>query len=264
MFLRADFKPHVKAWTSFVVQTLEGTSCTSEIPLAGLLTIADILDGAPINVGELIANNIYMYSASSKKALPHLSIINWLYEEEIDIFGNDLSAPMMKPLTDTDMDGFFKDYQKRMRDIMVAAGQPQPQYQPQPPPPQFVAREGSSQQSAYAPIHLMMMDYMLWHANWMNEVSDQEMWNRPRFGQEFSEAVCLNRRAMTGSFERFDGSEEAMDRYFDVTRGRAQDREQKIRDDFVVGGARSRHYFGEESFAEENPSTWIPIDDMED
>ena len=56
-------------------------------------------------------------------------------------------------------------------------------------------------------------------------LSDQEYWNRPRFGQEFNEAVCLNRRPVTGSFERFDGSEETMDQYFDVTRGRAQDRE---------------------------------------
>jgi len=50
----------------------------------------------------------------------------------------------------------------------------------------------------------------------MNEVSDQEYWNRPRFGPELTEAVCLNRRAITGSFDRFGGSEEAMDQYFDV------------------------------------------------
>jgi len=29
MLLRADFKPYAKAWASFVVQTIEGTSCTS-------------------------------------------------------------------------------------------------------------------------------------------------------------------------------------------------------------------------------------------
>jgi len=33
MLLKSDFKPVPKAWASFVVQTLEGTSCTSEIPL---------------------------------------------------------------------------------------------------------------------------------------------------------------------------------------------------------------------------------------
>jgi len=58
----------------------------------------------------------------------------------------------------------------------------------------------------------MMLDYMFGHSNWMNEVSDQEYWNRPRFDQEFTEAVCLDRRPpITGSFERFDGSEDAMD-----------------------------------------------------
>ena len=272
MLLRADFKPHAKAWASFVVQTIEGTSCTSEIPLPRLLTLSAILDGAPINVGELIADNIYMFASGTKKALPHLSLINWLCEEEeCDLFANDLSAAMMKPITDTYMDGFVKDYHDRMQTIMgaeaAAAGQPQPPppQQPQPPPQsQTFAGEGSSQQGAYAPIHPMMLDYMFGHANWMNEVSDQEYWNRPRFGQEFTEAVCLNRRKMTGSFERFDGSEEAMDHYFDVTRGRAQDREQEIRADFAAGGAQSRQHFGEDTYAEEDPNTWIPEDQMQD
>ena len=102
----------------------------------------------------------------------------------------------------------------------------------------------------------MQLGYIFGHCNWMNEVSDQEYWNHPKFGQEFTEAVRLNRRAITWSFDCFDGSEEAMDQYFDVTRGRAQAREQQIRDDFVVGGARSRYHFGEDSYAE-NPSTWI-------
>jgi len=71
MLLRAEFKPYNKAWASFVVQTLEGTTCMLEIPLPRLLTIDAILDGAPINVGELIANNIYMLVAGKKKVVPH-------------------------------------------------------------------------------------------------------------------------------------------------------------------------------------------------
>jgi len=110
----------------------------------------------------------------------------------------------------------------------------------------------------------MQMDYMMGHCNWMNEVSDQEYWNCPRFGPELTEAVCLNRRAITGSFDRFYGSKEAMDQYFDVTRGRAQAREQEIRADFAAGGARSRHYFGEGSSEEENLSTWIDQNLMHD
>jgi len=81
-------------------------------------------------------------------------------------------------------------------------------------------------------------------------VSDQEYWNRPRFGPELTEAVCLNRRAIMGSFDRFDGSEEAMDQYFDVNKGRAQAREQEIRAGFAGGGARSRHHFGEDTYEE--------------
>jgi len=75
MLLRADFKPVAKAWESFVVQTLEGTSCTLEIPLLRLHIIVVIMDGSPINVGELIAKNIDMFAFGSKKALPHLSMI---------------------------------------------------------------------------------------------------------------------------------------------------------------------------------------------
>jgi len=91
--LRAYFKPVAKAWASFVVQTLEGTSCTSEISLSRLHTIVAIMDGSSINVGELIANNIYMFASRSKKALPHLSMICWLCEEaECDLYANDLSA----------------------------------------------------------------------------------------------------------------------------------------------------------------------------
>ena len=135
MFLKADFKPVAKAWASFVVQTLEGTTCTSEIPLPRLHTIAAILDVAPINVAELIANNIYMFASRSKKVVPHLSMICWLCDEaECDLFANDLSAPMMKPLNDTYMDTFVKDYHERLHNIQVeeaATNHPQPHPQPQ-------------------------------------------------------------------------------------------------------------------------------------
>ena len=39
-----------------------------------------------------------------------------------------------------------------------------------------------------------------------------------------------------------------------MTRGRAQAREQEIRDDFTAGGARSRYHFGEDSYAEDDES----------
>jgi hypothetical protein len=118
MLLRSNFKPYPKAWASFVVQTLEGTSCTSEIPLARVHTIAAIMNGAPINVGELIAKNIFMFASGTKKVVPHLSLICWLCEEvECDLFANDLSAPMMKPLNDTYMDTFVRDCHERLHQI---------------------------------------------------------------------------------------------------------------------------------------------------
>jgi len=160
-----------------VVQTLEGTSCSSEIPLARVHTIAAILDGGPINVGELIANNIADFAAGNKKAIPYMSLINWLCEEaDCELYMNDIETKMMKPLTDTYMEAFLKDYLERMQQL---GAEEEASLQPQ---PQFVQGEGSSQPGAHAPIHLMMLDYMFGHYNWMNEVFDQEYWNRPRLG----------------------------------------------------------------------------------
>jgi len=75
-----------------------------------------------------------MFASGSKKALAHLSIICWLCEAaECDLFANDLSAPMMKPLNDTYMDTFVKDYHERLHAIQVeeaaVAAQPQPHHQ---------------------------------------------------------------------------------------------------------------------------------------
>ena len=63
--------------------------------------ISAIMDGGPINVGELIANNIVDFAAGNKKAIPHMSLINWLCEEDCEIFVNDIETKMMKPLTNT-------------------------------------------------------------------------------------------------------------------------------------------------------------------
>jgi len=134
MLLKDDFKPAAKAWASFVVQTLEGTPCSSEIPLSRVHTVAAIMDGAPINVGELIANNIADFVTSNKKAIPHISLINWLCDEaECDLFVNDLDALMMKPITDKYMEVFLKDYLERLQQLGAqkeAGHQPQPQQPP--------------------------------------------------------------------------------------------------------------------------------------
>jgi len=174
MLLKADFKPISKAWASFVVHTLEGASCSSKIPLPRVHTVAAIMDGSPINVGELIANNIADFAASNKKVIPHLSLINWLCEEaECDLFVNDLEALMMKPITNKYMEVFLKDYLEHMQQLGAEeekGHQPQPQPQPQQPPPQqqFVQGEGSSQEGAHPPIHTMQLNYMFGHCNWMN------------------------------------------------------------------------------------------------
>jgi len=132
MLLKSDLKPVAKAWASFVVQTLEGTLCSSEIPLVRTHTIAAIRDGGPINVGELIANNIVDFVAGNKKAIPHMSLINWLCEEaDCELYVNDIETKMMKPMTDTYMVVFLKDYMERMQQL-GAEEETSPQPQPQP------------------------------------------------------------------------------------------------------------------------------------
>jgi len=136
MLLKSDFKPVPKALTSFVVQTLEGTSCSAKIPLRRVHTIAAILEGSPINVGELIANNISDFASKNWNAIAHTSLICWLCEEVgVDLYANDLDTPLMKPLIDIYMDGFVKEYEAhilKLRAEEAAAGQPQPEPQPQP------------------------------------------------------------------------------------------------------------------------------------
>ena len=101
-----------------MVQTLEGTSCSSEIPLARVHTIAAILEGSPINFGELIANNIADFVQGNKKAIPHMIPINWLCEEaDCELYINDIETKMMKPITDNYMEAFLKDYLERMQQL---------------------------------------------------------------------------------------------------------------------------------------------------
>jgi len=101
-----------------VVQTLEGTSCSSEIPLARVQTIAAILDGSAINVGELIASNTADFATCNKKVIPHMSLINWLCEKaDCELYVNDIETKMMKPLTDSYMEAFLKDYLERMQQV---------------------------------------------------------------------------------------------------------------------------------------------------
>ena len=94
MLTYAEFLPILKAWASFVIQTLESTSCISEIPLKRVFTVSAILDQKPINVGFLIANNIHKIATGNKTVLGHRSIITWLCEKKlVQPFEGDLYTP---------------------------------------------------------------------------------------------------------------------------------------------------------------------------
>ena len=231
MLTYAEFLPIPKAWASFVIQTLESTSCSSEIPLKRVLTVSAILDQQHINVGELIANNIHMFAKGNRSVYGHGSMINWLCEKKlVQEFEGDLHTPTTKPITDKTMDVLMKKYAEYMRRRSGEPEAPPPQQ-----PPQMEHGDGSSQHGFYPPVHPMVLEYMFSSANWMNETSDLMWVNRPRFSAEFAAEAQMHRRPITGSYERFDKSRESMDAYFDRQERYAAFMKKEITDDFEAG-----------------------------
>lgn len=124
MLAKSDYKPVPKAWAPFVVQTLEGTCCTTKIPIKRVHIIAAILEGAPININELVRNNIQDFATENYKTVGHSIIICWLCEEaKVDQYTNDFDAPTMKPITDKVTDAFIKEFDDFMRDQVQRAQQ---------------------------------------------------------------------------------------------------------------------------------------------
>jgi hypothetical protein len=133
------------------IQTIESTSCSSEIPLKRVLTVSAILDQKPINVGELIADNIHKFAKGSKSVYGHEIMINWLCEKKpVQEFEGDLHTPTTKPITDKTMDVLMKKYEEYMKRRSGA-----PEAPPQQQPPQMERGEGSSQHGSYPPVHPM-------------------------------------------------------------------------------------------------------------
>jgi len=176
-------------------------------------------------------------------------------------FEGDLYTPTVKPITDKTMDVFVKKYEEFLRARREGGA---PEAPPQQLFPHMAQGEGS-QQGPYPPIHPTMLEYMFTSANWMNETSDQLWVNRPRFSPEFAAEAQLHRRAITGSYERFDNSRERMNEYFADQERFAANMKKEIADDFDARERRVGDNFFEGLQEEEgNPSTWIDEDDMHD
>ena len=200
MLTYAHFLPIPKAWASFVIQTLESTSCTSDIPLKRVFTVSDILDQKPINVGQLIANSIHSIATGRKTVLGHESLINWLCEKQlVSGFEGDLYTPTVKPITDKTIDVFMKKFAEfmRLRGEGDEAMAPPPQQ-----PPQMAPGE-NSQQGTYPPItrsyvrfdnsHERMNEYFShqerYAANMKREIADDFDAGERRAGDNFFEGL---------------------------------------------------------------------------
>jgi len=130
MLTYADFFHFPKAWASFVIQTLERTSCNFEIPLKRVITVAAILDEKPIDVCTLIANNIHELVTEKRAVVGHGSIINWLCEQKlVEEYDGDLYTSTVQPITDTAIDGFLKKYEAFLKERERRAATDGPQQQ---------------------------------------------------------------------------------------------------------------------------------------
>ena len=102
---------------SYLVQTLESASCTSEIPLKRVLAAYAIIKEHPIDIGRLLANSLHDLATGNTTQLGHGSLINWLCEQElVPAYDSDLNTSNMKPITDSVMDGFMKKYESYMKE----------------------------------------------------------------------------------------------------------------------------------------------------
>ena len=240
MLTYAKLLPIPKAWASFVIQMLESTSCTSEIPLRRVFTVSAILDKKPINVGELIANNIHEIATGKKTVLEHKSIINWLCKKQrVEEFEDDLYTPTVQPITNKTMDMFVKKYEEFVRERERRSHLRHHHNSSH--------LKWSKERVAIMVLILlftpMMLEYMFTSADWMNETSDQLWLNRPRFSPKFAAEAQMHRRPITGSYGRFDSSREHMYQYF--LKG------------FFEGEKREGDGFFEGLLEAGNPSTWV-------
>ncbi|KEH16643.1 hypothetical protein MTR_0126s0010 [Medicago truncatula] len=229
MLTYADFLPIPKAWASFVIQTLESTSCNSEIPIKRVFTVAAILDEKPIDVGTLIANNIHEIATEKSSVVGHGSIINWLCEKQrVEEYDGDMYTSTVQPITDIIMDGFVKKYEafimEREREREV----------------QHRKHHHTSRQLKWS-----MAKGAIMATNWMNETSDQMWVNRSKFSTEFSAEAQMHRRPIIGSYERFDSSRDHMDVYFAHQKQFAAFMKKEITDDFNAGEGRANDSFFE-------------------
>jgi len=78
----SDLTPIAKAWATFILHTLLPCSNVSELPLQKATLITAILKGEPVNVGRLLANDLWGTAncSSPKSYINHASLINKLCE----------------------------------------------------------------------------------------------------------------------------------------------------------------------------------------
>lgn len=227
-------KPEAKAWTSFLHHTIETCSNGSELQTIRALAVMAIMKKQEVNIGKLIADDIFQIANNDSKALGHASLIVELCTKAgvKDVSGGENTSPSTPINCDwihtSQVEGEKLD---NLKGVV-------PRLQPQQQPGQMEQGEGS-QHGTYPPVHPMILEYMFTSANWMNEISDQMWVNRPRFSTEFDLEAQMHRRPITGSYERFDSSRERMDEYFAHQEQYAAYMKKEITDDFNAGEKRA-------------------------
>ncbi|RHN65959.1 hypothetical protein MtrunA17_Chr3g0085601 [Medicago truncatula] len=213
----ADLLPIPRAWASFVLSTIVSTSAAAEMILSRVFILLVLFSvHEQMNVGKLIAYNINDM-LTKNTALGHCCLINLLCQDAgVSPEPANMLLKSQVPITDSTM--------ARLEKKVARTAPPEAHHHQHRAPPQ----------EEYPPMHPALAEYIYTSANWMDEASSQLYIEPPRFSQQFAAMQIRYKKKPGHSYERF-GSRENMENYFRVTRERAGEREQDIREDYTYG-----------------------------
>lgn len=115
-------KPLTREWATFFVHTLESCGNSSEFRLVKVVGVQAILKGEEINLGRLIANDLWRISNETNDTftLGQCSIIRSLCKDAgVDVMKNDMVLKKGSNMTERCMDRIKKELEKRTREERV-------------------------------------------------------------------------------------------------------------------------------------------------
>lgn len=234
-----DLLPIFKAWSNFLLTTIERTSAKAEMTRARFYILQAVLSDDDIDVARLMYASLKDLINTTGSTAGHCCLINALCQEaQVPSEPTDIYLTSQLPISDKTMVKYEKEQEKFERELArqrEQQGQPQMMEEDQahqiPQMPQ-VQPPMMQQQQGYIPPHFAHYTYAM--ANWAMDISSRDRIPPPAFHEEFIIAADAYRRgpdAMTNAYQRF-ASPEDMERYFAEERARGAAREASIREEY--------------------------------